>query len=234
MSKSAFPNKRCWVYWIHLKEHTDITTNGYVGITTLGVADRYARHISAARRVHKTGRRSIISHVILKYGSDLIVTTLLEGSQEYCQLIENKLRPSAQIAWNIAPGGSGTRAGMKNTPEHVEKVATANRGRKKAPEVVDAMRQRAVVQFAFDNAWEHPYCNKDVWALCDVLYSHYLQNPKDGRRTVGNKLGIPPDSIMKPLVKIKEGWNPNDDTEWLAFKEQYLLEKELNETTCTT
>ena len=211
--------KRCHVYWIHLESHSDIKSEGYVGITSLGVSVRFALH----RNTPKTRklRPTIIMHAIAKHGNALKVTTLVEGSQEYCQMIENRLRPTANIGWNIAPGGAGTRLGQKNTPEHIARVVAKTRGVKHTEAAVMANRARGIIQNTFEFPWQHPVANKDVWSCADVIYAHYVSNPRDGRRTVGRILGMPDDSVQKPLFKIKSGWIPAEDKDWLAFRSNY-------------
>lgn len=215
-------DKPCWVYWIHLEEHTDILTEGYIGITTLGVAARFRAHKNAAANQHKKKRRATrIVNCFKKYGDDMLVTTLLDGSLEYCQIIESKLRPVENVGWNLAVGGAATRAGAKNTPEHIQRAVEAKRGLKHNLEVVQANRERGIKQFKFDSPWEHPYCNKSVWADSDIIFSWFKDHPSDGRRTVGNALNMPSDSVMLPLSKIKGGWIPTEDLEWLTFSKQH-------------
>ena len=218
--------KRCWVYWIHLEEHTDITTEGYVGITTLGVEERFKRHLSAARA--SSGRNQRIVHCIRKYADRVKVRTLLEGTLEYCQMVENKLRPAENIGWNLSIGGAATATGRKNSPEHVRKVAEANRGKKHKPEHVAAMREGLKKRYTFANPWEHPYANRDVWArAADV--AEWFENTVErfgqaGRRKAAKDLNLPADSVDKPLQKIKSGWNPLEDEAWLTFRDKYLKE----------
>lgn len=82
-----------YVYWIHKPEHTDIFTEGYVGITSKTVEVRYRQHIAAST---PNGNNLPINKAIRKYGDSLIVDTILVGTIEYCAEIENKLRP---VSW---------------------------------------------------------------------------------------------------------------------------------------
>lgn len=97
-------NKLHLVYWIHLPEHADITTQGYVGITSGGVEKRFKKHCSSAKNAN-----FVISHAINKYGAEgLVVDTICQCSAEYAKFIEKKLRPDDFIGWNMRPGGKPT------------------------------------------------------------------------------------------------------------------------------
>jgi hypothetical protein len=90
------------VYWVRLKEHTDITINGYVGVA-ISFDERMARHLLVTTKLD-----CHFSSAIIKYGWDnLIKEIVFEGSQEDCFKKEIELRPSFQIGWNEAPGGLG-------------------------------------------------------------------------------------------------------------------------------
>lgn len=94
------PKGKPIVYWIHAPEHSDILTEGYVGITTQKAKDRWNGHIRASRRrTHQFGQ-------VLKQQSDLIFEVVLIGNdRSYCEDLEKRLRPTPNIGWNIAPGG---------------------------------------------------------------------------------------------------------------------------------
>ena len=76
------------VYWLHLPEHKDFLTQGYIGA---------ASNISARLRCHKHRFKSI--------WDKLVVELLVESTIDYCFELEKKLRPSRNIGWNIAAGG---------------------------------------------------------------------------------------------------------------------------------
>jgi len=98
----------CTLYWIRHPEHTDITTQGYVGISV-----DFERRMKQHKRNEDT--IPMLVKAKRKYGWDnLINSIVLIGSQEYCKLIESKLRPTPYIGWNNAQGGGGVLKG--NTP----------------------------------------------------------------------------------------------------------------------
>ena len=121
-----------FVYWIHLPEHTDIKTQGYIGITTETVDKRYKRgHLSSAR----TGSKLRVHNAIRKYGNKIQVTTVLEDDIEFCQLVEWGYRSSINIGWNHGIGGESPRKGSKTSEETKKKLSIASKGRKLTDEV---------------------------------------------------------------------------------------------------
>lgn len=118
-----------FVYWIHLPEHVDIAIDGYVGVA-IDFKQRMFAHKSCA----KTGKEQSIYKAIRKYGWDnLIKEIILIADDDYCLYIENKLRPTERIGWNIACGGgeiSGSNLkGTKQSAEHLANRKKALIGR---------------------------------------------------------------------------------------------------------
>jgi hypothetical protein len=93
------------VYWIHRPCHTDITKQGYVGITKNPVS-RWAEH----KRKAKTNGKATIYKAMRKY-ADVQFDVILIGDRKYCEEIEIKLRPQHLIGWNIAIGGEDATKG---------------------------------------------------------------------------------------------------------------------------
>lgn len=92
------------VYWIHRPEHTDITKQGYVGITHKRVRDRWIDHQSASRRTPDS-HCAMLNRAIRKYPNLIYEVVLVADTREYCERIEGLLRPTNRIGWNIARGG---------------------------------------------------------------------------------------------------------------------------------
>lgn len=121
------------LYWVHLPEHTDITSSGYVGITVRTLSQRWSSHKTAAKTESK--QHLPIVRAINKYGHEnLVIESLVEGSEEYVALIENKLRPSCGIGWNCAVGGQATGVGRKHSPESIAKRVAKVKGIKRSAE----------------------------------------------------------------------------------------------------
>ena len=119
-----------FVYWIHFKEHDDIFSQGYVGITSRTVQQRFNQHKKPDKK-----RSSVIGKIMMEHGNSVIVTTLCECSINYAGELEFKLRPSEKIGWNLAIGGNT----VKSTKEGRQRVSDALKGRKKPQHVMDAM-----------------------------------------------------------------------------------------------
>jgi hypothetical protein len=87
------------VYWIHHKDHTDMFSQGYVGVSK-NIEARWFRHSRYSDNQH-------LKSAIKKYGWDnLIKEVVLIGEETYCYKLETKIRPTKQIGWNIAEGGA--------------------------------------------------------------------------------------------------------------------------------
>lgn len=87
------------LYWICHKDHTDIFSQGYVGVSKNTEA-RFKRHSKYSENQH-------LNSAIKKYGWDnLIKQIILIGEDKYCYDLESKIRPTRQIGWNIAEGGA--------------------------------------------------------------------------------------------------------------------------------
>jgi len=90
------------VYWVRLKEHTDITKEGYVGVA-FNFVERMNRHLKVTTKLD-----CHFSNAIIKYGWDnLEKEAIFFGSKEECYKKEFELRPDFQIGWNEAIGGLG-------------------------------------------------------------------------------------------------------------------------------
>jgi hypothetical protein len=86
------------LYWIHQKDHTDMFTQGYIGIA-MDANKRWNTHYKRQENTH-------LSNAIKKYGWDnLIKEVVLIADKSYCLIMELKLRYDIGIGWNIAKGG---------------------------------------------------------------------------------------------------------------------------------
>jgi len=98
------PNGASVVYWIHKPEHTDITKQGYVGITNKRARERWAEHRRASRK-NPDVHCAVVNRAICKYTDLIYEVVLVADTREYCEYIEGLLRPTNRIGWNIARGG---------------------------------------------------------------------------------------------------------------------------------
>lgn len=114
------------VYWIHHAEHTDMFTQGYIGITK-DIKKRWSDHAKRTANNH-------LLHAIKKYGWDsLVKEVILVADEAYCLMVEAKLRTEDKIGWNIAKGGGMPPSclGMKFTrsEEYKQKQSLAKKGK---------------------------------------------------------------------------------------------------------
>ncbi len=89
------------LYWLRHKDHTDVTSQGYVGITGRSLRTRMTQHAVSA----EDGVDYPVYNAIRKYGDEIIVDVLCIGDEEYILDLEQSLRPDINIGWNIDTGG---------------------------------------------------------------------------------------------------------------------------------
>lgn len=130
------------VYWIRLKEHADLSSEGYVGIT---------KNLKERLRAHKKNRRkSHFVYAINKYGwNNLVVEFLHENlSLQEALSIESSLRPTRSIGWNSQRGGElGVEAEWyndeSNRQRHKEATSAATKAGIALKDTTEARTQRA-------------------------------------------------------------------------------------------
>lgn len=92
------------VYWLHLKNDTDVFTQGYVGVTTRLIDIRFKEHCKKFNSSYNP--YNPLHLAFAQYGIDAIVRTRLcvcDESQAY--YIEKLFRPFEYMGWNTAEGG---------------------------------------------------------------------------------------------------------------------------------
>jgi hypothetical protein len=237
-----------FVYWIHLPEHTDMFSEGYVGITTKTVAERIKKHLGEAKR----GSRLVVHKALLKYDGHYVVDALIEGDIDYCRDIEYKLRAAPATGWNLGVGGQSTtlgvspdeatRAKMSITSKRNKtwmKAVQGNVGRRQSDEE-RAMRSRSSgmrgkkhtaealeklkTGCANKKSWETSRVNKEVLSLANQAYEFFLQGK--GWRTAENALDVKYASLRHTFIKFTEGWNPTEDADYLEWLLEYKRNKE--------
>jgi predicted GIY-YIG superfamily endonuclease/ribosomal protein L37AE/L43A len=86
------------VYWIRHKDHTDMFSQGYIGISK-DAEKRFNQHFKRTQNRH-------LKFAINKYGWDnLVKQQLIIAEKDYCLNLERKLRPTDDIGWNCVSGG---------------------------------------------------------------------------------------------------------------------------------
>lgn len=120
------------VYWIHHPEHTDMFTQGYIGVS-VNAKKRFNEHKIRTQNQH-------LKNAINKYGWDTLVKEIiLTADKAYCLMIELKLRAENSLGWNITKGGgmpplTKSNLGKKLSEETKAKISAKKIGTKHAPE----------------------------------------------------------------------------------------------------
>lgn len=133
------------VYWIHLSEHTNINTEGYIGVSN-NPKRRLSEHIRSAS---KKNANTLFSSKLIAHKTEIMQTIIYHGTEESCYQLESSLRSKKNIGWNINVGGLRPpdktgwspsvetlekRSKSLKLVEHTEdwnrKIGNANRGEK--------------------------------------------------------------------------------------------------------
>jgi hypothetical protein len=136
------------VYWVRHQDHTDIFSQGYVGISSKPKL-RWNHHFSKPTNSH-------MKNAINKYGWDnLVKQVILIADNDYCLDIEKKLRPVDFIGWNQIAGGGmppkpqkGMGKGNKLSEATKQKLSVIRKGKTHSMETRQKLSQMAKDQWA--------------------------------------------------------------------------------------
>ena len=238
-----------FLYWIKLPEHTDITTQGYVGITSKTVAYRFAKHLRYSHNP-KT-KKYTINNAFIKYADKILVETVLEGSHEYCLLMEQKLRPLVNIGWNQAQGGALTKLGTVCSEETKRKIGLASKGRTMSEEnkLKMSIRSKGRKMSDFNKSQltkalkgvpktsearakmsaykkEHPTLKK-MWehsgasaVWLDCVELYSEYSQGTTAKVLMVSRNLTHSVVYKMFARFRDGWNPNEDQEYLSWLEE--------------
>ena len=234
------------IYWIRLQEHTDMFSQGYIGVTGQGVGERYRQHLKNALTNDRKRSSPILSNAIRKYGdNNLLVTAVAIGNIDYIYDLEQKLRPTDKIGWNVVSGGY-------KSPSHSEevrrKIGESNRGKVRSAETrarlsaahlgkrltKETKQKMSVARKGIPLGkskvlpWKHNRMSqnaREFWKSADKLYSIWLLNDKPKSSTLATLYGVDISTMGTPktfrtLYKLfKEfDWNPLDDVDWIEWR----------------
>ena len=101
------------LYWIRLPNHTNIFTQGYVGVSS-DFKNRIADH--------RTGTTNVLSKAGVGW-EDLVVETWTIPFDTH-RIMERGLRPRRDIGWNTLVGGGGQGKPVGNTGENTSHKLT--------------------------------------------------------------------------------------------------------------
>lgn len=114
------------VYWIRATHHSDVTSEGYVGVSrNANKRWAYGHKWAHAKGRHENPR---LSNAITKHGWDsLVKTVLVIADESYCYELEQKLRPTEGIGWNLAVGGCKPPVTKSRGPDYVSPLKGVSR-----------------------------------------------------------------------------------------------------------
>jgi len=106
------------VYWIRAPHHSDMFSEGYIGVARKAEKRwKYGHQWAFKQNRHDN---PILVNAVNKYGWDnLVKEVVLVSDEEYCYDIESKLRPSENIGWNINIGGTRPPVTKPRGPDYV-------------------------------------------------------------------------------------------------------------------
>lgn len=197
-----------FVYHIHLPQHTGCFESGYIGFTSNTVEHRWKEHKALA--VTEKSRNYPIYNAIRKYGDKLVVTTLHEGSNEYCLDMENRLRPKPNTGWNISCGGGAPMLGMRHAEGTFDNAFPPER-RKKMSDFHKAQP-----------TWLHGSSNKAVWASADKVYECFKAHEDIGANLLGKAFNLGTKELEAMRNKFLKGWVPAEDKAWQEWSSKQV------------
>ena len=222
------------VYWIRSISHTDIFSQGYVGVTTKTALERFNQHIKTARV--PSSKKSIIHKVIKSYGTEnLVVETVCICEESYAYDLEFKLRPKEFIGWNQIVGGTKppSNLGKSMSDSAKAKISLANSG-PASPAKLEALLKNSKFKtgylrdeaskkkhsetLAANRPWNNPAANKSFWANAEKFYQDFCVGLTIV--DVQSKYNLTRNNLKTMFKHFKLGWNPTEDQKWLEdFKE---------------
>lgn len=93
------------MYWIHVEEHTDMFSEGYIGVS-VNPEWRFYQHLRNAINPKQYKNYRTEFREAMANGS-AIYEILVCSTSAYCYELEGKLRPNWKVGWNLAAGGTG-------------------------------------------------------------------------------------------------------------------------------
>jgi predicted GIY-YIG superfamily endonuclease len=129
------------VYWIRERQHEDIYTEGYVGITKKELKERV--------REHKKNKGNSIVAGKLRSSQDLVWSVIHEvETLEEALSLEHEYRPFQNTGWNLQRGGEiGVESDWYSIPEnslkHSKKTSEATRRGIATKDTTEARSERA-------------------------------------------------------------------------------------------
>ena len=223
-----------FVYWIRLPEHTDMFTQGYIGVTKRSVERRYSEHLRDTRRW-----KTKLYNAMLKYEEKVFVQTLVECDIDYAYALEEKLRPQENIGWNTAQGGQLkflALAPRERSPEYRRKISDSLKNQvwrdesrqklsqslklfykenpmpPKGPANPESIAKRERTRFK--TSWGK---NPSIWQDAHLMWYWMLDNPGIKVYKAAKILGFFAQPLRVVFRQMKAGWNPSEDVDWIEW-----------------
>ena len=117
------------IYWARHRDHTDINTQGYIGVSV---------DLERREDEHRNSNSCIKFHNALKKYGDEVVFEVVNSfdDPDHAYWLEQYIRPKPDIGWNLAVGGLGGSKGPQSE-ETIEKRSKSmlgkNTGKKLSP-----------------------------------------------------------------------------------------------------
>lgn len=214
--KSRETGKVYEVYWIRKSDHTDVKTQGYVGITCQGVRKRYHKHVSeAASKVQEY----VFHRALRKYGRDnLVADVLCICDEEYARYLEYCLRPDDFIGWNTTQGGLGNSKGLREVTSSDEFSKMRSDHMYSAWQNEDYRGKLLSSRKDYFNsvpAWRRRgnAVNHFAWSLAGKFYTLYKELGWK-KAKICNYMMVDGGSFCRIYDYIVAGWNPLEDEDY--------------------
>jgi predicted GIY-YIG superfamily endonuclease len=132
-----------YVYWLHLPEHTDPYTQGYIGVSK-NPKQRLWEHRNDA----KTGNHCNphLARILQKYADQLVQTIVFEDENSVCYAYEEVLRPAKNIGWNLNKGGDcpPSNKGKKFSVKHCANISKGKLGGIRPPVTAETRQKMSL------------------------------------------------------------------------------------------
>lgn len=221
----------CYVYWLHRPEHTDIYSEGYIGITN-NPGLRFRQHLKSAKAIKSNHK---LYNAMSKY-ADFVMKILVISTRDQCFEIEEKLRPENNIGLNTLRGGYATylkttckatkeklsvsaKAAYAADPSLAARCGKTNTGRT----LTQVHRERiSLGGRGKQKAWMNSLADHSVWLLAEEIYQVFLQNPSIGYPSLSKRFGLVVHKTQSMLKLFRNGWNPFTDKDYQTYKRKNL------------
>lgn len=221
----------CYVYWLHRPCHSDMMSEGYIGIS-INPDKRFKSHIKEAGR--SSSKQHALYNAMRKY-DDFIFTIICKSDKEYCYELERKLRPTKNIGLNHAAGGliiSDERLNYSFNQDIRKKISEGvKRANAENPDIVERQRMAKLGKTLSDLhkrkigashkgkqlAWENANANHVMWKNALEIYDYYLEHPNITYYSLSKHFNFSRTTCKGILEMFNNSWNPYKDEKYLNY-----------------